>query len=104
MFEAFSVDGASRPQTVRYLVIPLLSQSFALVVILGVVVGMLTFDQFFVMTGGAPKGETITVVHSIYANAFDFQKVGYASALSVILLALLAIVSAIQLALFRRRA
>jgi multiple sugar transport system permease protein len=103
LFEAFRVDGATRLQTVRLLIIPLLRDNIALVVILGVVVGMLTFDQFFVMTGGAPKGETITAVFSIYANAFDYQKLGYGSALSVILLALLALVSAVQLAVFRVR-
>jgi multiple sugar transport system permease protein len=103
LFEAFSVDGASRIQTVRLLVIPLLRQNIALVVILGVVVGMLTFDQFYVMTKGFPRGETITAVFSVYANAFQYQKVGYGSALSVILLALLALASALQLVVFRRR-
>ena len=101
LFEAFRVDGANRLQTVRLLIIPLLRQNIALVVILGVVTGMLTFDQFFVTTNGAPKGETITAVFSIYANAFQYQKLGYGSALSVILLAMLAIVSAVQLAIFR---
>lgn len=101
LFEAFSVDGANRFQTLRLLVVPLLRQNTALVVILGVVTGMLTFDQFFVMTGGAPLGETMTAVFSIYANAFDYQKLGYGSALSVILLGLLAVVSSLQFALFR---
>lgn len=103
LFEAFGVDGANRFQTVRLLVVPMLRQNIALVVILGIVVGMLTFDQFFVMTGGAPKGETMTAVFSIYANAFDYQKLGYGSALSVILLAILTLISAIQLLVFRRK-
>ena len=101
LFEAFRVDGANRLQTVRMLVLPLLRNNIALVVILGVVGGMLAFDQFFVMTKGGPRGETMTAVYSIFANAFDYQKLGYGSALSVILLALLAIVSAIQLLVFR---
>lgn len=104
LFEAFRVDGANRFQTVRLLIIPLLRQNIALVVILGFVVGMLTFDQFFVTTAGAPKGQTITAVFSIYANAFSYQKLGYGSALSVILLVILALVSALQLVIFRRKA
>ena len=103
LFEAFYVDGATRLQTVRLLVIPLLRNNIALVIILGVVGGMLTFDQFFVMTKGGPSGQTMTAVYSIYANAFDYQKLGYGSALSVILLGMLAIVSAVQLAIFGRK-
>lgn len=101
LFEAFRVDGATRFQTIRLLVIPLLRNNIALVVILGVVGGMLTFDQFFTMTKGGPSGSTMTAVYSLYANAFDFQKLGYGSALSVILLGMLAIVSAVQLYFFR---
>jgi multiple sugar transport system permease protein len=103
LFEAFLVDGATRLQTVRLLIVPLLRNNIALVVILGVVGGMLTFDQFFVMTKGGPSGQTMTAVYSIFANAFDYQKLGYGSALSVILLGLLAMVSAAQLIIFRRR-
>jgi multiple sugar transport system permease protein len=103
LFEAFHVDGASRLQTIRLLVIPLLRNNIALVVILGVVGGMLTFDQFFTMTKGGPSGTTMTAVYSLYANAFTFQKLGYGSALSVILLGMLAIVSAIQLYFFRSK-
>lgn len=103
LFEAFRVDGATRLQTVRLLIVPLLRSNIALVVILGVVGGMLTFDQFFVMTKGGPVGQTTTAVYSIFANAFSYQKLGYGSALSVILLGLLAIVSAIQLLFFRSR-
>jgi multiple sugar transport system permease protein len=103
LFEAFRVDGASRFQTIRMLIVPLLRSNFALVLILGVVGGMLTFDQFFTMTKGGPNGQTMTAVYSIFANAFDYQKLGYGSALSVILLGLLAVVSAVQLLLFRSR-
>ena len=103
LFEAFYVDGATRLQTVRLLIIPLLRNNIALVVILGVVGGMLAFDQFFVMTKGGPSGQTMTAVYSIFANAFDYQKLGYGSALSVILLGLLAVVSAVQLVIFRSK-
>jgi multiple sugar transport system permease protein len=103
LFEALHVDGAGRWNTLRYLTIPMLRYNVALVVILGIVTGMLSFDQFFTMTKGGPNGSTMTAVYSIYANAFEYQKLGYGSALSVILLGALAIVSAVQLLVFRRR-
>ncbi len=102
LFEAFRVDGASRVQTVRLLIIPLVRNHIALVVIFGVVGGMLSFDQFFTMTKGGPRGQTMTIVYSIYANAFSYQKLGYGAALSVILLLILGVVSVAQLVLFRR--
>jgi multiple sugar transport system permease protein len=104
LYEAFRVDGASRWQTLRHLTIPLLRTSFSLVLVLSVVVGMLSFDQFYTMTKGGPSGQTVTAVYAIFLNAFDYQKLGYGSALAVILLAILAVVSVAQLTVFRRRA
>jgi multiple sugar transport system permease protein len=103
LYEAFRVDGARPAQTLRYLTVPLLRSSFALVLILGVVGGMLSFDQFYSMTRGGPNGQTTTAVYTMFLNGFDYQKLGYASALAVVLLVLLALVSVAQLALFRRK-
>ncbi len=46
---------------------------------------MLAFDQFYIMTGGGPRGQTFTSVYYVYQNSFVFFKLGYGAALSIIL-------------------
>jgi multiple sugar transport system permease protein/raffinose/stachyose/melibiose transport system permease protein len=52
-----------------------------------------TFEQIRIMTGGGPVNRTTTVVHQIYIRAFSEYKMGYASAMSVILLIIIFIVT-----------
>ncbi|MFC7485009.1 hypothetical protein ACFQX7_40090 [Luedemannella flava] len=61
---------------------------------------LLTFDQFFILTGG--RYGTATVVIDTYREAFTSQDLGRASAISVALLAVLIVINGIQLRLLRR--
>jgi multiple sugar transport system permease protein len=99
--EAARIDGAGRWQAFRYITLPLLRPTLALVLVFSVAGSLLAFDQFFIMTGGGPSNQTITAVYSIYRNSFISFKLGYGAALSVFLMVILAIVSAIQMLLLR---
>jgi multiple sugar transport system permease protein len=99
--EAARIDGAGRWQTFRHITLPLLRPTLALVLVFSVAGSLLAFDQFFIMTGGGPSNSTITAVYSIYRNSFISFKLGYGAALSVFLMVILAIVSAIQMLLLR---
>ena len=99
--EAARIDGAGRWQAFRYITLPLLRPTLALVLVFSVAGSLLAFDQFFIMTGGGPSNSTITAVYSIYRNSFISFKLGYGAALSVFLMVILAIVSAIQMLLLR---
>jgi multiple sugar transport system permease protein len=55
------------------------------------------------MTGGNPRGQTFTSVYWIYQNSFVFFKLGYGSALSIILMLIILGFAAAQLILTRRR-
>lgn len=99
--ESFEADGASRLQTARFLVIPLLRRTTALVLVFTVLNTTLAFDQFFAMTRGGPGDSMVSAVYSIYNNAFIYQDLGYGSALATILLLVLTFVSALQLRLLR---
>lgn len=91
------MDGAGPFATVRRITIPLLRRSFILVSVLTIVIGALSFDQFYTMTRGGPVGATVSAVYNIYLTGFSFQALGYASALAVILLLILLAVSALQI-------
>ncbi|MET0693916.1 MAG: sugar ABC transporter permease [Propionibacteriaceae bacterium] len=99
--EAARIDGAGRWQAFRYITLPLLRPTLALVLVFSVAGSLLAFDQFFIMTGGGPSNQTITAVYSIYRNSFISFKLGYGAALSVFLMVILAIVSAVQMLLLR---
>lgn len=99
--EAALVDGAGRFSTLRSITLPLLRKTIALSLIFSVVGSMLAFDQFYIMTGGGPRNQTITVVYDIYNTSFVSFELGYGSAMSVVLMIILMIISGIQLFLLR---
>jgi multiple sugar transport system permease protein len=101
VFEAAALDGATTGQTFRYVTLPLLRPSLALALILCVTGSLLAFDQFFILTKGAPNNSTVTVVQVIYREAFQRQNLGTAAALSIIVLAVLLILNAVQFRFLR---
>lgn len=99
--EAAQVDGSGRYTTLLHITLPLLRRTIALSLIFSVVGSMLAFDQFYIMTGGGPSNQTITVVYDIYNTSFVSFDLGYGSAMSVVLMIILMIISGIQLFLLR---
>ena len=96
LYEAASIDGANRWHTFRYITIPLLRRSLALSLILCITGSLLAFDQFFILTKGGPDNSTITVVQLIYREAFQRLNLGTAAAISMVILAVLLVLNAVQ--------
>lgn len=101
VIEASRMDGAGRWQTFRHITLPLLRPTLALVLVFSVAGSLLAFDQFFIMTAGGPDNSTITAVFQIYRTGFVQFHLGYASALSILLMLVLGAVSAVQMLLLR---
>jgi multiple sugar transport system permease protein len=99
--EAARIDGARRGQVFRHITLPLLRPTLALVLVFSVAGSLLAFDQFYIMTSGGPSNSTITAVYQIYRVSFVQFRLGYGAALSVLLMVVLACVSAVQLMLLR---
>jgi multiple sugar transport system permease protein len=102
VIEAAMIDGASYWQRVRRIIVPLSSRAILLATLISAIGSMLAFDQFYLMTGGAPRGQTFTSVYWIYQNSFVYFKLGYGSALSIILMLVIMCGTALQLTLQRR--
>jgi multiple sugar transport system permease protein len=102
LYEAAKVDGASFRQSLRHITVPLILPTIALVVLLLVVGSYLAFDQFYIITRGGPNNSTITATYWIYNQAFIGFKFGYSTALSVVLMAFLVCLGALQLRILRR--
>jgi len=99
--EAAQVDGAGRWVTLRRVTLPLLRRTIALTVILAVVGSMLAFDQFYIITNGGPNNQTLTTVYWIYNSSFVNFQLGYGAAMSVVLMLILMVITAVQLYLLR---
>ena len=97
VYEAARSDGASRWQTFRYITLPLLRPTIALMLVLSITGSLLAFDQFFILTRGGPDGSTVSMVMVLFREGFTRFDLGSAAALSVLLLIVLVALNVIQL-------
>ncbi|UNX54457.1 sugar ABC transporter permease [Georgenia sp. TF02-10] len=104
IYEAASLDGASKVTQLRKITLPLLRPTIAMTMILSITGSLLAFDQFYILTKGGPNNETMTIVLLIYKYAFETKKdLGMAAALSVLVLVALVVVNLFQLRALRGR-
>ncbi|MGE4584857.1 MAG: carbohydrate ABC transporter permease [Sphaerochaeta sp.] len=96
LYEAAMIDGASGWQKHWYVTIPLLSKTFAFVLITTTIRSFQVFGPILMTTNGGPMDATRVVVMDIYENAFVYNQLGYASAQSVLLALFLIIISLMQ--------
>ena len=84
-YEAAAIDGASGLHKFWYITLPLLSPVTFFALVLAVIGAFQVFTAPLVMTAGGPANATLTVVMQLYKEAFQFQRMGLASALAYIL-------------------
>jgi multiple sugar transport system permease protein len=101
VYEASSVDGAGEWRTFRSITMPLLRPVLAFVLVVTVVGSFQIFDTIAVTTQGGPVDATNAITYYIYDLAFTRFNFGYASALSVILMLILAVIALIQMRVLR---
>ncbi len=87
LYEAAEIDGATRPQQVRHITLPLLRNVIGTCMILSVSIGLVSFEVIFLMTEGGPANETMNLAMHLY-NKFTFTQFGYANAIGVFLIGL----------------
>jgi multiple sugar transport system permease protein len=105
-YEAAEVDGAGGWQRFRRITFPLVAPTTFFLLVINTVGAMKSFENIFVMTSGGPPGPggaTTTVVYYIYTQAFEFFRMGYASALAYVLFFLLFLVSFTQFRWYMKR-
>jgi len=103
MYEAASLDGASRIQQFRQVTLPLLRPTMLFVLVTGVIGSFQVFDTVYVMTAGGPGNATEVVNLNIYNTAFAGFRIGEASAMSVVLFLVILAVTVAQFRYFNKR-
>lgn len=101
-YEAADVDGASGFRKFWYITLPLLAPTTFFVMITSVIGSFQVFGPIYVLTEGGPNGASDVAVHRIYFEAWQNLRFGYASAETVVLFAILFVVTIIQFRYFGR--
>ncbi|MFE7570412.1 carbohydrate ABC transporter permease [Streptomyces sp. NPDC057539] len=101
LYEAAELDGANIWQRVRHVTVPQTRFIILMLMLLQIIATMQVFTEPFVITGGGPENSTVTILYLIYKYAFLYNDFGGACALSVMLLIVLSLFSALYLRLTR---
>lgn len=101
LFDAAKVDGANSWQIFWNVTIPQIREVLLIVVFLRVIWMSQKFEELFVVTGGGPAGSTTTLALLSYEQAFGAMRLGYASAINVIIFVILVIMAAIYITVFK---
>lgn len=97
LYEAAELDGATNWHKFRYITLPQLRPILLFCLVIATIGSFRIFAEPFIITGGGPQDATITIVMYIYRQAFVNFNLGYASALTYVLVGLVSIVSILQL-------
>jgi len=103
VIEAAQLDGATSWQQVRYVTIPMMRETFAIVAILLITNVFKIFELVYMLTGGGPVHRSETLVSYMYFVTFTNQRYGSGMAIAVIIFLLGGVTSLAYLALTRRR-
>ena len=95
IYEAASVDDASRLKTFFRITLPMISPTLFFTAIVATISSFQVFETVNLMTQGGPVNSTNTLVYKIYSDAFKYLKLGPASAEGVILLAFVVVLTII---------
>lgn len=102
LYEACDIDGASFFRKHLTVTVPHLMPTIALVSTISAISAMKVFAEIYVMTKGGPLNSSKTIVYYIYERAFENLDLGYASALSVVLLVVVLAFSIINVVFFEK--
>lgn len=103
LHEAAALDGAGRTGRFRHVVWPALTAITFYLAIVNAIGAFQVFTPTYLLTSGGPDGSTLTLALYTYQNAFDYGRLGYASALAIAVVVGLVALTALQFRLAGRR-
>ena len=103
LYEAAAMDKAKPVSVFFKITLPMLSPTLFFLTLTGVIGSFKTFECISLMTGGGPADSTNTLVYELYQQGFVFYKTGYASAMGVILMAIVGVMTLVYFALLQKK-
>lgn len=101
-YEAAKIDGASYWQEVRYVMLPLMVQSFTITFIFSIISGLKVFSQVYGTTNGGPADSTQVMATFLY-RSFSHGHYGYSAAVGFVFMVLIMLFSAIVFGILRKK-
>ncbi len=95
LYEAAEVDGANAFRKFIHVTVPMMTPVIFFNAVMGLIGALQTFIEPFIMTGGGPHNASLFVVLYLYRNAFQYFKMGYASALAWMLFIYIMVLTAL---------
>jgi multiple sugar transport system permease protein/raffinose/stachyose/melibiose transport system permease protein len=96
MYEAATIDGATVLQKFFRITFPMLAPVTFFLFVTGLIFNFNVFEQVLIMTNGGPLNSTTTIVHQVYTRAFFQFLMGYASAMAVLAVIIVAFITLIN--------
>jgi len=90
-YEVAELEGATRAKQFFSVTLPLIRPTLAFVAITATIANLQVFVVPYLLTGGGPNYKTTTILYMVYRNAFEFGRYGYASAMGIVLFAIIAV-------------
>jgi ABC-type sugar transport system permease subunit len=103
LYESADMDGATALQQFRHVTVPMLAPAITINMVVSTIGVLKIFDLPLVMTNGGPGHSTETLTITIYNESFLANKIGYGTALSLVLFILVLIISSLQTLYLRKR-
>jgi len=101
LYEAATIDGANKWRKFWNITLPQLKNTTTFVLISTTILALRLFDQIKIMTNGGPNDSTYTVILHLYNSGFSKQRVGYASAITVVFFLIVLAISIVQRLILR---
>ena len=102
LYEAATLDGASELQSFRFITVPAIRPVIVTAILITMIGSFKAFDSVYVLTLGGPANASEVLATYLYKNAFNLNRMGYASAIAVVLLLFTLALSLVQLRLNER--
>lgn len=96
-YEAASLDGANKIQTIRYITLPLIAPTTAFLLVTQFISSMKIYNVVDVMTNGGPNHSTEVLVYKLYQMTFEQYRIDRASVISIVFFVFLMIVTALTM-------
>ncbi|MBM7568474.1 carbohydrate ABC transporter permease [Paenibacillus sacheonensis] len=103
LYESVKIDGAGKFQAFWHITFKFLAPAMTINVLLSTIGGFKVYDQILALTNGGPGYATESITFSIMNYGFSENKYAYASALSVVMLVVILLISLVQLRFFSKR-
>ena len=103
LYEAAELDKANKFKVFFKITLPMLSPTIFFLVLTATIASFKVFETINIMTQGGPVNSTNTLVYYIYEYGFSFYKIGYASAVGVVMMVIVGVLTLIYFGLLQKK-